>query len=66
MMGRTTAGIVIDSVPLLLADLIQWVDGQICHSEGRAGGKIFEWVGGEIPDISDLKVDNMGRQTILY
>jgi hypothetical protein len=70
MYGKTTAGIVIDSVPLLVADILQWVSGNIGKhqtvSEGDTNAGIDEWLGGEIPDVSDLRVDNMGNQTILY
>jgi hypothetical protein len=71
MFGKQTAGIVVDSVPMLLADMIQWVSGNICEyktdaDENGAGLSLNEWTGGEIPDISDLRVDNMGRSTILY
>lgn len=68
MMGRTTAGIVIDSVPLLVADILQWVSGNIGRreDENQKGCGFHEWLGPEIPDMTDLRVDNMGRQTILY
>jgi hypothetical protein len=65
MYGRTTAGIVVDSVPLLLADVLQWVKESIGDT-GDAHVKTMEWNGGEIPDFSDFRVDNMGRSTILY
>lgn len=62
MYGRETVGIVVDSVPMLLSDVLQWVNDNISdYSDG-----VKSWDGGEIPDTSDLRIDNMGRSTILY
>ena len=56
MMGRQTAGIVVESVPTLLADVLQY------FSEHTHRG----YSGMPLPEISDFRVDSMGRQTILY
>jgi hypothetical protein len=66
MFGKQTAGIVVDSVPLLLTDVLQWVKESISSERYTNDSLMLVWGGGEIPDISDLRVDNMGRSTILY
>ena len=63
MYGESTAGIVVDSVPMLLADVLQWVSDNITTS---VVNDEVVWLGGEIPDISNFRIDNMGRATILY
>lgn len=68
MYGRTTCGVVVASLATLLADVIQYV-GENIHDidedgEGTAGHT--EYVGKEIPDMSDLSVDNMAMDVIVY
>lgn len=55
MFGRTTYGVVVSSVPTLLADTVQFL------KETLADNPQFE-----IPDMEDFRTDNMANQTILY
>lgn len=65
MCGETTVGIVVDSVPQLLADGIQYVSEQICDFCDD-NTSLKEWTGGTIPDVTQFRTDNMGHQIIIY
>jgi hypothetical protein len=58
MYGKTTYGVVISSVPTLLADVILFL-----KETGLDGGiAILE----QVPDFNDFRTDNMARDVILY
>jgi hypothetical protein len=62
MYGKTTHGVVVDSVTQLLADVIQHVRENIGETEDGT----LTWDGGEIPDPDSFRTDNMAMQTIVY
>ena len=63
MYGKGTAGIVVDSLPQLLTDVLNYVSDNIVD-----GDPMVEWGGGEFPrfDGFPFRMDNMGRSTIIY
>lgn len=66
MMGHTTCGVVIDSLPMLLLNVIQYVrELKLVPSRENPHPTIRDY----IPDASEmghLRTDNMAQQIILY
>ncbi len=60
MSNTPTVGIVIDSVTLLLADILQYVSQNVDENGIWSGIDVSNF------DIADFRMDNMGRGTILY
>ena len=54
MFGRTTYGVVVNSVSTLMADCINFLR--------QASDEVLE----EVPDFQEFSQDNMGMDTILY
>jgi len=63
MYGAKTTGIVVNSLTVLLCDVITFVQDNIEPNEDRG---VNEWFGPNVPDCSDLSQDNMGMDVILY
>lgn len=61
MYGRVTVGIVIDSLPQLLTDVLNYVNANVQNDEF-----MVEWSGGNVPNFIGFNTDNMGRSMILY
>jgi hypothetical protein len=61
MYGRETVGIVVDSLPQLLTDVLNYINDHL--SEGAAS---FEYTGTEPIYFDQFRTDNMGRSMILY
>jgi hypothetical protein len=61
MYGRETVGIVVDSLPQLLTDVLNYVSSNI-----QDDPIMVEWGGDEVPNFNRFSTDNMGRSTILY
>ena len=64
MFGRTTCGVVVDSVGQLLSDVLGYVSE--CIGEDDEGNPVH-WDGGKFPDeVGEFRTDNMAMQTIVY
>ena len=61
MYGRETVGIVVDSLPQLLTDVLNYVNSNI-----QDDPIMVEWGGGDVPNFNRFSTDNMGRSMILY
>lgn len=61
MNGKTTCGVVVDSVVQLLADVICYVNEQLVDEENPRA-----WVGLLPPDSENFRMDNMGMGVIIY
>jgi hypothetical protein len=61
MYGRETVGIVVDSLPQLLTDVLNYVNSNI-----QDDPFMVEWGGDEVPHFNQFSTDNMGRSMILY
>lgn len=62
MYGRETVGIVVDSIPQLLTDVLNFVNDHIGEDENDQ----LVWNSTEIPHFNRFSTDNMGRSMILY
>ena len=62
MYGKTTHGVVVDSMSQLLSDVIDYVRANI----GEAEDGTLMWDGGVIPAPDSFLSDNMATQIIVY
>lgn len=61
MYGATTAGIVVDSLPQLLTDVLNYMNDKVGESDIQ-----MEWNGGDVPHFTGFRTDSMGRSMIIY
>lgn len=67
MFGQETVAVVVDSVPQLLMDTVQYIKDRLASADGDLS-EIDAFVD-ELPDTSEmgaLRTDNMGYRTIVY
>lgn len=68
MYGKETCGVVVENILQLFSDILEYARDNINDymGEGSDGEQFKTWDGKMIPQVENFRMDNMGRQYIIY